>query len=153
MVRPILLATLCSGGILMLGCSVFIERVVVLPERAGATERRAFDEAAKVVAVGIGSQVATANGLSLVPRPHTRLSGEEYDIATIFQKKGRVWLSVLIKDDQSEIVFVITDQRHGEETEFTAALRRDLMRELALALPGAEVKYEYKSERGSLMAP
>ena len=138
----------------MLGCSVFVGRVILVPERTSdATERRAFDEPSISIAVEIANRVAKRKGLSHDPGPYPRFGGDEYDTITIFQKRGRIWLSLLVKDDGLEIIYVITDQGRGEETETTSSLRRDLIGEVKALLPHAEVKYEQKSERGSLMGP
>ncbi len=137
----------------MLGCSVFVARLVVLPERRADPETSRFDDSAKAAAIEIGGAVATDHGLSLVSGSYARLGGEDYATIAVFQHRGKVWLSVLIKDDRSEIAFVITDQANAEETKMTAGIRHDLMREVGVRLPGTEVRYEERTERGSLMGP
>jgi hypothetical protein len=137
----------------MLGCSVFVGRVIILPESTNTNERHLFDESAEISILEIGKEVAEDNGLSIVSEPYTRLSGEDYATLLIFQRKGKIWLSLLIKDDRSEMTFLITDQGHGEETPMTAMIGRGLMHQVRQRLPDAEIRYEKTSQRGSLMAP
>jgi hypothetical protein len=137
----------------MLGCSVFVGRVIILPKSTDTNQRRPFDESAEITALEIGKKIAKDNGLSIVSEPYTRLSGEDYATLSIFQRKGKIWLSILIKDDRSEMAFVITDHGHGEETPMTSMIGRGLIREVRQRLPDAEIRYEKTSERGSLMAP
>jgi hypothetical protein len=152
-VRCVLFTALCSVGIFMLGCSVFVGRLIVLPEHTTDKGQRSFDDSARATAVEIGRGVAKRNGLAPEPEPYTRLGGEDYATISIYQDSGRIWLSLLMKDDGSEMVYVITDQGHGKETKVTADIRRDLILEVDERLPNSVVSFEHRKERGSLMGP
>ena len=151
--RSVVYAAICCAGMLMIGCSVFVGRVVLTPGDSASERRRPFDDTVKATATEIGREVAARNGLELVPEPYSRLGGEDYSTVSIYQSSGKIWLSLLVKDDGTEMAYVFTDQRHGEETKVTAALRRDLIREVGERLPGTVVKFEHRTEKGSLMGP
>lgn len=151
--RHVLLAATCCAGMSMIGCSVFVGRVVVTPDRAADSEEHFFDDSAKATGIEIGREVAEQHGLAAVSGPYTRLGGEDYATVSIYQDSGKIWLSLLIRDDGAEMVYVITDQDHGEETKTTADIRRDLVREVGERVPGTVVKFEYSKEKGSLMGP
>ena len=151
--RRLSLAAIWLMSFSMFGCSVFVGEVTVRPTRIGPDRPGAFDNRAEETAVEIAASVAKSSGLSLVPGPYSRLAGEDYATLRVFQRNGQVWLSLLVKDDLSELVFVITDQRHPDETQLTSTMREGIVRQVAVKLPETEVEYVYRSEPSSLMAP
>ena len=66
---------------------------------------------------------------------------------------GPVALSAVVKDDRSEIAFVIRDLEHSTETDFTATLRRDLEAALSERFHGYAVVVEHASTPMNPMAP
>jgi len=77
-------------------------------------------------------------------------------VLSMFRGAGsnrHVILSAAVKDDRSEIAFVITDQEHGSETEFTSALWRSLEQETNKQLAGYAVAEEKSSTLRNPLAP
>ncbi len=147
------------GGILA-ACSTYKASLTFRPASGQAAGEppvpEIFGERETAIAERIVEQIAEEYEMPTVPGPYDSRFTKPYRLLSMFRGPGdkrHVRLSAAVKDDRSEIAFVITDQEHGSETEFTGALWRTLQAKSSEQLAGFAVAEEKSSTLRNPLAP
>lgn len=138
----------------VIGCNTYVASLTVRSEQATETgaSQPSFGEAAEHAAHLAVSRIAENDDMRLVAGPYDPRFTDPYRLLVLF-KAGDVSLSAQIKNDRSEIVFSITDQAHGGDTEFTSSLQRALEEQVANEFPGSEVVWTRSAVVRNPLAP
>ncbi len=150
---------LMSFAGILAACSTYKASLTLRPaqEVVGASGgSKIFGEREMGIAQGIVGQIAEEQEMRSVPGPYDPSFTKPYRLLSMFRGPGdnrHVLMSAAVKEDQSEIVFVITDQEHNSETEFTGELWRRLQQEVSERLAGYAVAEEKSSTIRNPLAP
>lgn len=125
--------------VLLTGCTVYRSTLTLRPESPKGKTTKAMvaleDERA---AREIVSEIADRYEMSLVPGPYDHTFTEPYRGLPLFKGHGThrdVALGAMVHKNGSEIVFTVTDQAHGGQTQFTSGIERYLDEAAARQFP------------------
>jgi len=136
----------------IVGCSVYTARLTLRP----STSQESFEEASFKIAEVTARKLAELHNMNEVTGPHDPRYTRPYRTIALFIGPGSkrdVSLSAAVKEDQSEIAFVLVDQGHGAETPYTATLLQDLERQVAEGFPEHTPSLERSSSLANPLAP
>jgi hypothetical protein len=143
--------------VVLTGCTVYHSHLTLRPEppEGGTTETMVTLEDERI-AGEIVSALAEKYEMSLVPGPYDDKFTEPYRGLPFFKGRGfhrDVALGAMVHKNGSEIVFTVTDQAHGNETELTSAIERNLDEAVARQFPGFLRTWDRSSVARNPLAP
>ena len=151
---------LISFAGILAACSTYKASLTLRPAQEGVAGARSgsrtFGESEMGIAQGIVGQIAEEQEMRSVPGPYDPSFTKPYRVLSMFRGSGdkrHVLMSAAVKEDRSEIAFVITDQEHSSETEFTGELWLRLQQEASEQFAGYAVAEDKSSTLRNPLAP